>query len=159
MSGHMMAELKPTVLRWGKCKRDGWVSKLTAFPLVCLPLLLKLKHLLRKERRRGRGKERLLRFKNKGGARFKAQGHHGKEVRNQAVVFKWNHLHSQTSDAYYHVSQQSQIYITAVIINAKLGFLISGNSGKLHHLAVEVPEERWTNSLILAHQCSINSIY
>lgn len=27
MSGHMMAELKPTVLRWGKCKRDGWVSK------------------------------------------------------------------------------------------------------------------------------------
>lgn len=31
VSGKMMAQLKPTVLRWSKCKRDGWASKFFSF--------------------------------------------------------------------------------------------------------------------------------
>lgn len=61
VSGNMMAELKPTVLRWSKCKRDGWISK----SLFCSCLLLpsdspQSKARLKKKQRGGRGKEKLF---------------------------------------------------------------------------------------------------
>lgn len=84
------------------------------------PLLLKLKRHLRKERRRGRGKERLFGDSTKkikeevwvSKSRVRLSVTMATIVRKQTLISEWNHSHERTSDAYYHVNLQSQIYIS-----------------------------------------------
>lgn len=123
MSGGMMAELKPTVLRGSKCK-EGRMSLQAGslFPSSALRFLSNWNTVWKKERRRGRGKERLFGDSTKTNKRRCAFQRAGsismspwkQQLRNRPSASEWNHSNEQASDAYYYVNLRSQMYITTV---------------------------------------------